>query len=162
MIYEVPTFVVGAPARQGHWPNPVLTITPGVSHPLVFAWGGKAGEAINLTPFTVRLVIWQNPRFDLQRPEGAIKFDRGETLLIDKVLTVDDPYSGVAHTILNGLEGEQIGAAGMGIGGLRWALLLQNGDHVYAAELGSSGVRSGEVAIDYASGLPAYSVIGNR
>lgn len=161
VIYEVPHFVVGAPARQGHWPTSTMTITPGVSHPFVFIWGGKAGETINLTPFTVRLVMWQNPRFDLQRPEGAIQFDRGQTLILDKVLTVDDPYSGVAHTVLSGAEGEQIGAAGMGIGGIRWSLLLQAGDHLYAAEVGPGGSRSGEVSVDYASGLPPFAVIGN-
>lgn len=162
VVLEVPTFVVGAPARQGHWPSPVLTITPGVSHPLIFIWGGKHGETVNLNTMTPRLVIWQTAKFDIKSKTGGILFDRGEELILDKVLTVDDPYSGVSHTVLTGPEGELIGQAGKEVGGLRWALLLQTGEHVYAAEIGSGGAKSGEVNLDYASGLPPYSIIAGR
>ncbi len=162
VVFEVPTYVVGAPARQGHWPVPVLSITPGVSHPLIFVWGGEHGETINLTPFTVRLVIWQTSKFDIRDAASPFSFERGQTLILDKVLTVDDPYSGVCHTILTGPEGEKIGNAGKEVGGLRWALLLQNGENIYAAETGPSGTRSGEVSVDYASGLPPFAVIAGQ
>lgn len=161
VVFEVPTFSVGAPARQGHWPSPILTVTPGVSHPMIFIWGGRNGEAINLTPFTIRFVVWQTPKFDITRAAGAIDFKRGQTLLLDRVLTVDDPYSGVCHTVLTGEDSELIGSFGQENGGLRWALLLQNGENIYAAEVGPNGTRSGEVSVDYASGLPPFAIIAN-
>jgi len=160
VTYQVPRTVIGAAGRQDRVGYGVMRITPGLTEPMEIDWGNPDGIPINLVGFTVKIVFWKSDSFGSEKP-NLLSYEN-TSIVLTKILTVEDPYTGTAVTQFSADETSVLGQAGRE-NSLRWGVFLINAaDEVYPAIVTTSGSRFGTVELDWASGIPtADQVLGN-
>ena len=151
--YDIPRFLISSPGRQNRAGNGQMRITPGMTEPMDFVFGNQDGVALNLVPFTLKLVFWRNNNVDKEL--AGI----GNTeIILSKEVPVVDPYLGKATVVLSGDDTFRLGQSGAR--SCRWGVFMlnQNGD-VFACSVTESGGRHGQANIDITSGLPHPELI---
>lgn len=151
--YNIPRANISFPGRQNRSSNSVLHITPGVTEPFEFWFGNQDGVPINLLPFKIKWIFWQNETLDLDyQAWGHSK------VLLAKTIDVEDPYSGKVVAILEADETQQLARDGLGT--LRWSLfMLTEQGQVFPAQVNSQGQRYGTAYLDLESGIPIAEVV---
>jgi hypothetical protein len=153
LSYDVPRVLLSSPGRQNRASDGQLRITPGMTEPFEFVFGNQDGMAINLVPFTIKMVFWKTNTIT----EGLAGLGQTEIILA-KTAEVGDPYSARAMIVLLDTETVKLGL--QGARQLRWGVFMIGTDQtVYPCNVSSSGGRYGTVSLDLTSGTPTAEII---
>jgi hypothetical protein len=152
--YNIPRYVIGKPGRQNHACTGEMSIVPGLTHPFEFIYTNTDGVPINLTNFTLRLSFWfNNTQYEL------LPANLQGNLVFTKDLTIDDPYTGRAWTLLT--CDDTLTICQLGRPSLYWSIYLiddENPDHVFATQITSAGEPYGICHIQR-SGMPSGEMV---
>lgn len=152
--YNIPRVQVQLPARQNRLTGGSFTITPSMTEPVKFIFGNMDGVPLNLLPFKVRFVVWE------RNVSQSDTVSSGQsTMVINKTLQIDDPYSGEAEMVLSEAETMAIGNHAAG-SQLSWSLFMINDEgQVFPLQVSNSGGRYGTIHVDLMAGTPFAELI---
>lgn len=151
--YDVPRVLLSSPGRQNRASDGIFRITPGMTEPFEFVFGNQDGMAINLVPFTIKLVFWRY----IEITDNLAGMGNSE-IILSKTAEVGDPYSARATIVLLDTETAKLGLNGARQ--LRWGVFMVGSDNtVYPCNVSSSGGRWGTVNLDLTSGTPTAEII---
>ena len=152
--YNIPRVQVQLPGRQNRLSDGAFRISPTMTEPVIFQFGNQDGVALNLVPFSLQFVVWENCR-----PESnAISMGQSNVVLNKRVL-VNDPYANAVEMILTEEETTRIGNHAPGAD-LVWSLFLVNEEgEIFPMQVSHNGNRFGSLHVDLAAGLPVAELI---
>lgn len=151
--FNIPRVNLSLPGRQNRSNDGIIKITPGLDEVYEFWFGNMDGVPINLLPFKVKLVFWQNLDMDIDE----LTVGQSEVVFA-KEIKVTQPYEGKVLCLFTNEDTLNIGKRNSR--GLRWSLFMINEEgNVFPAQVGRNGERYGTVQLDLQGGLPIAEVI---
>ena len=151
--YDVPRVLLSSPGRQNRASDGQLRITPGMTEPFEFVFGNQDGMAINLVPFTIKMIFWRNTEITDNLAGTGLS-----EVILSKTAEIADPYSARATIVILDTETMKLGLQGSRQ--LRWGVFMIGRDNtVYPCNVSSSGGRWGTVSLDLTSGTPSAEII---
>lgn len=151
--FNIPRVNLSLPGRQNRSNDGIIKITPGMDEVYEFWFGNMDGVPINLLPFKVKIVFWQNQDMDVDELESG-----QSKIVFAKEIAVTNPYEGKVLCLFTNEDTLKIGTVNSR--GLRWSLFAINEEgNVFPAQVGRNGERYGTVQLDLQGGIPIAEVI---
>lgn len=154
--YNTPRVQVQSPGRQNRLTDGDFKITPSMTEPVIFSFGNQDGVPLILTGFRLQFVVWEHSPTEHQ----TINLSQSSVIL-NKLIIIDDPHSGNANLLLSEQDTLLIGNHGMGQN-LYWSLFMINEEEqVFPMQVSQLGGRYGSIKIDQAGMMPIAELIRN-
>lgn len=158
--YQIPRHVIGAPGKQGRAGYGILTITPGATEPIEFAWNTVDGVPIELINWKPKLTFWQTNRqpTDISQDERV----RGDSkIIMTLVPEVTSPHEGLMFILLSSDNTWKLARAHR-YSPIRWGIFLEDPatGNMFPATVHNDGERFGTLRVEDAGGsLPSMEEI---
>jgi len=152
--YNIPVVQVQAPGRQNRLTDGDFRITPSMTEPVEFSFGNQDGVPLKLVGFRLQFVVWEHS------PTSHQSITIGQSnVIINKLIRIDDPYSGKANLLLTEQDTTTIGNHSIGQN-IYWSLFMINDDEqVFPLQVSQSGGRYGSINVDRTGHLPIAELI---
>ena len=156
--YSIPRQIIGSKSGNVTSGNGQLHLTAGSTKVMDFVVQGDQRKPINLSPFTIKVIFWQNSRFDLNHPVDLINTEDAYDIVLTKHIVPSEPYNGKFTLVVNQDDVEIISNKSENAG-VRWGVyLINDANEIFAMHLSNNGSTYGQVTVT-AGGTPTASII---
>jgi len=152
--YNIPRVQVQLSGRQNRLTDGRFRVTPSMTEPVKFLLGNQDGVALGLIGFKMHFVVWKKSILDYDNLTVG-----SSDVILNKMILVDDPYSGEVEMVLTETDTLIIGNHSSGRT-LNWSLFMVNADgEVFPAQVSRDGGRVGSIIVDLQDATPLAEII---